>query len=285
MKLMQIRIAIFVVGMSLITATAQAAPLYFNGFETDVLGWTTTRVDRVASGTNGVSSAAGAFHAQYNNAGTGSAFTGWGATPILPNGYNFGAGNGIGVPFQQYTTSIDVYLDMEAGMANDTRFDFTSAINNAAGNHRRDFAFNAGFYNAADNTGPGAGTNRFIFSGSNSTGRANSYPKDPGRDPVAVSTTGWYTLEHQFRDNGSGVLEVELTLLDSASTLINSWVLSDPSDLIDITVGGNRYGWFASNELGLLAFDNSSLSVIPEPSSIILGGMALCSLLAIRRRK
>jgi hypothetical protein len=262
---------------------AAAAPLYFNGFETDVLGWTTTRVDRVASGTSGVPSAAGSFHAVYNNAGSGSANTGWGATAAPAGGYNFGAGNNVGVPFRPYATSVDVYLDLEAGMANDTRFDFTSAINNTSGAHRRDFAFNGGFYN--DATGPGAGVNRFVFSGSNSTGRANSFPKNPARNPVAVTTTGWYTLQHDFRDNGAGVLEVELSLLDSSSSVLGSWLLSDPSDLIDVTVGGNRYGWFASNELGVLAFDNANMSAVPEPAAIALFGAAMVGLTFVRRRR
>jgi len=262
---------------------AIATQIYSNGFETDVLGWTATRVDRVPTGTAGVPSADGSFHAQYDNSGTGLANTGWGATATPADGYNFGAGNNVGVPFQQYTTSVDVYLDMGAGMANDTRFDFTSAINNTAGAHRRDFAFNGGFYD--DATGPGAGTNRFIFSASNSTGRANSFPKNPGRDPVSVDQTGWYTLLHEFRDNGLGILEVELSLLDSASTVINNWVLSDPTDLIDVTVGGNRYGWFASNELGVLAFDNASMNVVPEPTTVTLFGLAAASFFVVRRRR
>ncbi len=266
-------------------SVAAATQIYSNGFETDVLGWNPTRVDRVASGTNGVPSAAGSFHAQYNNAGSGAAFTGWGATTVPADGYNFGAGNNVGVPFQQYTTSVDVYLDMEAGMANDTRFDFTSAINGSDGSFRRDFVFNAGFYDSTDVEGPGAGTNRFIFTASNNAGRANSFPKNPARDPVSVDQTGWYTLMHEFRDNGLGILEVELSLLDSASTLVNSWLLTDSTDVIDVTVGGNRYGWFASNELGVLAFDNASMSVVPEPGSVVLLGLAMGSCFVVRRRR
>jgi hypothetical protein len=37
------------------------------------------------------------------------------------------------------------------------------------------------------------------------------------------------------------------------------WTLSDPSDVIGSTVGGNRYGWFPNDELPYLAFDNSAL--------------------------
>jgi hypothetical protein len=263
---------------------ALATQIYSNGFETDVLGWNSATT-RVPSGTAGVPSATGSFHAQDSDPSANNPFTGWGATVVPADGYNFGAGNNVGVPFQQYTTSVDVYLDMEAGMANDTRFDFTSAINNTSGAHRRDFAFNGGFYNAGDLGGPGGATNRFVFSGSNSTGRANSFPKNPMRDPVSVDQTGWYTLTHEFRDNGLGILEVELSLLDAASTLINSWLLTDPTDVIDVTVGGNRYGWFASNELGVLAIDNASMNVVPEPASIALVGLAVGGLGLIGRRR
>lgn len=35
------------------------------------------------------------------------------------------------------------------------------------------------------------------------------------------------------------------------------WTLSDASDIIGTTVGGNRYGWFVQNEIDQLAIDNS----------------------------
>jgi hypothetical protein len=38
-----------------------------------------------------------------------------------------------------------------------------------------------------------------------------------------------------------------------------TWTLSDPSDVIGTTVGGNRYGWFATNEFPFLPFDTSAL--------------------------
>ena len=36
-----------------------------------------------------------------------------------------------------------------------------------------------------------------------------------------------------------------------------TWVRSDPTDIIGVTVGGNRYGWFVQNEFDGLAIDNS----------------------------
>ncbi len=229
---------------ALLTLTTQASGQYFQGFETDTAGW--TGATRVPSGTNGVSSKQGSFHAEVTGSGvagteSSSAYTNWG-------GYN------SPFPTNGYVTSIDIYLDLAAASGNDARFDFTSAINTPAGGHRRDFAFNGGYYNDTDSTGSGP---RFVFSASNNTNRANSYPKNPGRAPYAITTTGWYTFVHHFYDSGGGVLAVDLSIVDAGGNVLTTWTLSDPSDIIGTTVGGNRYGWFANNEFSFLAIDNS----------------------------
>jgi hypothetical protein len=252
------------------TQSAQAA-VYINGFETDTAGW--TNATRVPSGTNGITSAGGSFHATTGTTVSGqpaglTAFTTWG-------GYNFGAGNAVPTAFQEYTTSIDIFLDVAAGLANDTRFDFSSAINNALGTHLSDFIFNGGYYNSSDMTGPGAGTNRFIISASNNSQPGSAFAKNPARSPVAISNTGWYTFEHNFYDNG-GVLAVDMSILDSTNTLVGSWTLSNPLHLIG-GVGGNRYGWFDYNQIPGLAFDNAELrtadaGVVPEAGSLAIWG-------------
>jgi hypothetical protein len=178
---------------------------------------------------------------------------------------------------------VDVFLDL-SGTGNDIRFDFSSAISNSSGGFLRDFAFNFGFYNSSDNTGPGAGTDRFIVSASNNTGRGNSFPKNPGRDPIAITQSGWYTLQHHFYDN-AGVLNVDLIILDSLQSVIHSWTLGgDPIS----GVGGNRYGWIASNEFSSLAIDNSYLDTVdpvPEPSTMALFGLGFAGLAIARRRR
>jgi hypothetical protein len=42
-----------------------------------------------------------------------------------------------------------------------------------------------------------------------------------------------------------------------SSTPIGTWLLSNLSDIIGTTVGGNRYGWFVQNEFDHLPIDNS----------------------------
>src|SRR4029450_6896854 len=81
-------------------------------------------------------------------------------------------------PVGGYTTNLDIYLHISppymngslTGYANDTRFDWSSAINTPNCAHRRDFVFNAGFYNDTDTTGTGP---RFAISSSN-----NATPSD-----------------------------------------------------------------------------------------------------------
>ena len=228
---------------------------FFQGFETDNNGWNVFggQYDavRVASGTHGITSHTGGFHAEASGPaqicdGTASAATNYG-------GYS------RPFPIAGYKTDIWIYLDMAATTVNDTRFDWiASSLNMPDCEFRRDFAFNFGWYNDSDFTVNGP---RFVVSGNTNTGRCNSYPKNPAMSPFAVTVTGWYKLEGQF-DNNGGTLQVTLRLFNSANTLLKTWVISDPTDIVGTTVGGNRYGWFPSNEFPFLAFDDSSLTGI-----------------------
>lgn len=257
--------------MALVAASCNAA-VYSNGFDIDNVDW--TGATRVASGSNGISSAEGSFHAEVS----AGAFTRWG-------GYNFGAGS-VPTNFAEYRTSIDIFLDVNGGFANNTRFDFSSAISNSVGGFQRDFIFNAGFYD--DGTGPGAGTPRFVISASNNSQPGSAFAKNPARDPIAIGATGWYTFEHHFYDDG-GVLAVDMTIRDALDAVIHTWTLSNPLDLI-AGIGGNRYGWFDYSEFPFLAIDNPEMSLepeaVPEPASLALWGCGVvgAGLVARRRR-
>ena len=80
--------ALLALGAAGSAAAATPAP-YFNGFETDTNGW--TGANRVASGSNGVTSASGAFHAE----AVGGPFTNWGGyTDQFPaSGYTTARGH------------------------------------------------------------------------------------------------------------------------------------------------------------------------------------------------
>jgi hypothetical protein len=98
-----------------------------------------------------------------------------------------------------------------------------------------------------------------VISASNNATRSGAYPKNPGRDPFAITTTGWYTFEHHFYNAGLGVLAVDLRITTLNGDPVHTWHLSDPTDVIVSTVGGHRYGWFAIQEFPVLAIDNVSL--------------------------
>jgi hypothetical protein len=52
---------------------------------------------------------------------------------------------------------------------------------------------------------------------------------------------------------------VDLTIKSAAGVPLHMWTLTNASDIIGTTVGGNRYGWFPTDEFPFLAFDNSAL--------------------------
>lgn len=230
--------------MVLAAISVLAATHYFQGFEIDTYDW--SGVTRVASGTNGVTSAAGAFHGEAAD-GAFTRFGGYEST--------FPAGG--------YTTSVDVYLNVDAGNANDTRFDWSSAIGTPGLTFRRDFVFNAGFYNDTDATGSGP---RFVINASNNATRSGAFPKNAGS--FSITTTGWYTFEHHFYNAGLGVLAVDLRISTLNGAPLHTWTLSDPTDVIGSTVGGHRYGWLVIQEFPVLAIDNVSLLSLNEAGSV-----------------
>ena len=232
--------------LTMVSAVSAAGVLYFyNGFEVNADGW--FGVSKVATGTNGVPSASGGYHAEVPS-GDGS-FTRWGAYSST-----FPAGG--------YSTFVDVYLNTAlATGSNDVRFDYSSAISGTDGLHRRDFVFSVG----TDPTTAG----RFVMSVSNNT---PGWPANPDRDPFSVTEAGWYTFKHSFYDDGTGALAVDLSVLNAAGDVLNTWTLSDPSDIIGTTVGGNRYGWFVTNEFAFLAIDETIRSGAADKESCKNGG-------------
>ena len=221
------------------------AAVFSQGFEADNSGWFDDAV-RVSSGADGVPSESGGFHAEVLGGPT--------ATPSTPHysAYTKWGGYSSEFPVEGYTTSIGIYLDMGTTADNDTRFDFSSAISTPAGTHRRDFIFNAGFYNDSD-AATGSGPRFVISASNNSVGQ----PKSAGRSPITIDTTGWYTFQHRFYDSGGGVLAVDMSVLNPSGTTVGTWTLSNSTDVIGSTVGGNRYGWFANNQFPFLAIDNT----------------------------
>jgi hypothetical protein len=260
-KLRMLVIAVAVLFTLPVVASADAPPgPYFNGFETDTSGWfnlsggTITRAPSGSTSTyaNGVVAATGSYYARLGiDPSPDSCTFGGGTAPIYYGPYTkWGGYSGI-FPPGGYSTGVDIYLDVPYAIAHpDTRFDWSSAISDTSGNFGRDFVFNVG----TDPLG-------FVITGGNNATRcgADPYSIDPNHAPqVHIIESGWYTFKHTFMGVQGGPLTVVMQVIQKSTGIVmGTWTRSDPSDIIGMTVGGNRYGWFVQNEIDGLAIDNS----------------------------
>ena len=249
-------LAMAILAVAWVAADAPPGP-YFNGFETDTAGWfnfSGATITRVPSGSmstyaNGVPAASGNYYARLRQDPSPDTCTfGGGTAPIYYGPYTKWGGYSAIFPPGGYQTGVDIYLDVTYAMSHpDTRFDWSSAISDTSGSFRRDFVFNVG----TDPLG-------FVISGGNNATRCGANPADPGHAPIHISVSGWYTFKHTFTGVAGGPLAVILQVMPSGSNIpLGTWVRTDPSDIIGVTVGGNRYGWFVQNEFDGLAIDNS----------------------------
>lgn len=227
-----------------------ASPGFTQGFEADIAGWDIAGLEavRVPSGTNGVPSASGSFHAESNTTS--------GAAGRL-------GGYVCCFPPQGFTISVDVYLDFALADGADRRFNYTVAINRLDCSHLSDFVVALG-------TRPGVAGEWIVSASQNCPG----WPSDPGRNPQAITTgTGWYTMKYTFK-NEAGLLDVDVEILNSSAVTVATFdvpTLYNPgSGLVPIPiaiVSGHRYAWFCNpgpgsgySALPVIAFDNSSVS-------------------------
>lgn len=255
-------------------AAVIATVVHEEGFEVDVGDWLAlglnAGIERVASGTNSIPSAGGDWHAEV----VGGAYTFFGNPP--------GARSAPGSEFG-FISTIDIYLDVQGGWANDTRADYIVAASSVTGSHLRDFTFNMGFYD--DVSGVAGSGSGFIISASPNAGRSNSFPSNPGRDPISITDSGWHTFQHLFQEGADGALEVTMSIIDENGNEMGSWTLSEPSDDFATVFGGSRYGWMANNEFDFLAIDNVTMTVAPEPGKAMLLVVALLGWLTGSRRR
>ena len=126
-----------------------------------------------------VPSKTGAFHAED---GTAGAFTRWGGySKTFPPG--------------GYTTTVDIYLDISPPYTADAsdavpqrhpvRLDVSSQHARLRSSTR--LRLQRRLLHRHGRTGAGP---RFVISASNNTGRGNSFPKNPGRDPFTINVGG-----------------------------------------------------------------------------------------------
>jgi hypothetical protein len=257
------------------------AGAYNNGFESDTIDWNNTSGtitqranDFVNPGyADGIDSATGGFHARLDR-GTCGLEAGGGGNTIRCSG-PFTRWGGYGDTWNgPYQTQVDVYLD--ANYANDpanedsysgnlnlatdptnpsvkgTRFDYTSAINNNAGDHLRDFGFVAGTGQA------GSTCTGWTVNAQTNVNRINAFPDDASKAPACIGQSGWYTFKHSFSENASHNLQVLMQIIPVGTNApVAAWTIeADPI----ATVGCNRYGWFSNQEIFGLPIDNASMT-------------------------
>jgi hypothetical protein len=259
---------------------------YFNDFErlgddTAARGWFETppgTIDREQSGYvspsgygSGIASAHRRWHARLRDGGCGATrFT----TTCFGPLNDLGTETNAVFPPGGYMTEVDIYLDVgwvaSGGGKVDYRFDWSSAISDTNGNHRRDFVFNVGTpLTPVEATGaPG-----FYVNASTNATRSGAFPQNPCpnpglgngpnycRAPVKIVDSGWYTFRHRFfprHHMGTDYLAVEFTVLRHDGVVMGNWWLSATTPPFNDPmsgVGGDRYGWFVINEINDLAID------------------------------
>ena len=258
--------------VALAAGLATAAPQYFEGFEDPGFtpggdNWNNYNggdIQRVASGTNGVTSASGNAHAIITNLSVQNDYNGNPALGAVSPYTRFG---GYSSSFDGgFTASIDIYLD--TAWTDGQGFDYSVAVNGSDGNHQRDFVWRVGVDAGQLKVSTANGT---IYSFTASAFNGAAYD---------VTASGWYTFEQVFRDD-AGTLAVDYNLKDTAGTTLFTATSSNPADTIATEIGGNRYGWSTYDNIETLAIDNVSL--VPAPSTF--AALSLAGLTASRRRR
>jgi hypothetical protein len=276
--------------MGMGTASA-STPTYSNDFETDTAGWFNNggTITQQPSGyvnpggyASGIASAGGSsFHARLDRGGCGTDTDGGGGPTVYCTG-PFTRWGGYNKTWTGgWETQVDIYLDAAYAQANadsysgnllclttvstdpsckGTRFDYSSAVNNANGAFIRDFGFNVA-------TGPDPHGNLtcsgfFVTAGMNIF-RSGADPYSQG-NTKCIPASGWYTFKHTFYAN-AGFLNVLMEIIPVGSaTPAASWTVVSPDPISSgdpaKDVGCNRYGWFADQEIYGLPIDNASMT-------------------------
>ena len=233
---------------------AREEATFFNGFEVNTAGWfdiylgdLVGPITRVASGTNGVVSADGSWHAEVE-------------LPICGDGpwTEFGGYSSV-FPAGGFSQFVDVYIDP------------------AMGNVGYGWALDNALTGSDGNWEEAGGVGALKVDGGNwwlaADGDGAGYPGPAtGGQGLEVDTAGWYTIESQWVENIADPTQIDRNtfIYDSNGTLLYSHSNLQQVALAD--AGGNRYGWFLDSEctsfpMGfVLPIDNSRLVQLVSPT-------------------
>lgn len=259
------KLTCIVASLCALSGSAFAGDVFNQGFESNTDGWFDSSngwngsVTRVSSGTGGITSASGSYHAVF------------GQEPGDTGGFTRFDGYRDSWP-GAYQASAAIYLDTNWALG--SGFDYSVASSTSSAGHLRDFIFHV----TKDTS-----TGELLVGGSNNT---NFNPREDleNLNSVAISTSGWYTFEHSFYEAMDGSLAVALNLYNSSGTLIFTEVRNNGGDLIGSVAGGNRYGWFTNIDIaGGINVDDTQLNVVPLPPAALAGMGLLIGCAGVRR--
>jgi|GEM_PF-2186840 len=153
-------------------------------------------------------------------------------------------------PTDGWTTSADFYLDTAVDTGDSlNQFDWSVAANGTDGAHERDFIFHA----------QSAGAGSWTLGASNNSGHEGVGVGALSGDTFEITESGWYTVSHTFADV-DGVLSVDISVADAEGSVLKTWTRSNEGDVINLTVGGSRYGWLVVNGFDALPIDNVTIN-------------------------
>jgi hypothetical protein len=187
---------------------------------------------------------------------------------------SFGAGSSpsafpFAAPFQPYTISQWIYFDVNAAMQSTSNSIIGTQFNSCGGSRlamsnavygARDFIFN--FHFPRNDICSGANPNGCLYVKLSNNAAQPATELTPDATQVVCLSSNpvnaaerWYEMETTWSDNGSGVLQAEMTLRRFDGSVIATTISSDAADIIS-TLGGNNYLWFPFN-----SFDTSTVAV------------------------
>ena len=171
---------------------------------------------------------------------------------------------GLELSIDAYIQSATQWSELEFGFSNTTTIDTTPQY--------FEYSYSS-LYIDADTQG--FGHNRWSYF-NNSNGAASS-GSDPLINAELPNTTfnGWHNYKFTFTDDQTIQISIDNSI--TYESPIN-WYDYDTDNEVAIYLGGRSYGSTVN------LYDNLTLSVIPEPNSVMLITSTLASLMLIRRR-